>query len=65
MRIGMEIVAVVIAVVMLVSIPSATAGEPIEVMGIVAYENGTWVPDGWPGWTKNVNTTHGGESFYR
>ena len=59
MRIGMGIVAVVIAVAMLVSIPSATAGgEPIEVVGIVAYENGTWVPEGWDGWTKNVNRTY-------
>ena len=63
MRIGMGIMAVVIAVAMLVSIPSATAGEPIEVVGIVAYENGTWVPDGWPGWTKNVNRTYNPMSF--
>jgi hypothetical protein len=63
MRIGIGIVAVVIAIAMLVSIPSATAGEPIEVMGIVAYENGTWVPDGWPGWTKNVNRTYNAMSF--
>ena len=63
MRIGIGIVVVMIAVAMLVSIPSATAGEPIEVVGIVAYENGTWVPEGWDGWTKNVNRTYNPMSF--
>ena len=64
MRIGIGIVAVMIAVAMLVSIPSATAGEPKEVLGIVAYENGTWVPDGWTdGWAKNVNSSYNAAPF--
>ena len=64
MKIGIGIVAVMIAVAMLVSIPSATAGEPKEVLGIVAYENGTWVPDGWTdGWAKNVNSSYNAAPF--
>ena len=63
MRKSIGIAALVITVVMLVSVPSAIAGEPIEVLGIVAFENGTWVPDDWPGWSKNVNRTYNPAPF--
>ena len=62
MRRGRGIVAVVIAVLVAV-IPGATAGEPKEVLGIVAYENGTRVPDGWLGWAKNVNRSYNPAPF--
>ena len=61
MRIG--IVAFFIAIVMLATIQSATAGTEMTTMGTIKYENGTTCPYGWNVWVENMNASYGSEPW--
>ena len=63
MRMG--IVALVIAIAMLATIPSATAGTEMTTMGTIKYENDTTCPYGWNVWMENLNATYGAEPWHR
>ena len=61
MRIG--IVALVIAIVMLVTIQNAAAGVGMSTLGTIKYENGTTCPYGWNVWMENMNASYGSEPW--
>ena len=61
MRIG--IVALVIAIVMLVTIQNAAAGVGMSTLGTIKYENGTTCPYGWTVWMENMNASYGSEPW--
>ena len=61
MRIG--IVALVIAIVMLVTIQNAAAGVGMSTLGTIKYENGTTCSYGWTVWMENMNASYGSEPW--
>ena len=61
MRIG--IMALVIAIVMLVTIQNAAAGVGMSTLGTIKYENSTTCPYGWTAWMENMNASYGSEPW--
>ena len=55
--ISIGITGILMAMVMLAAVPTVSA-DAILVMGVVAYEDDTEVPDGWPGYVVNLNRSY-------
>ena len=63
MRIGIGIVGLIVVVMMLATVQSATAGQSMTAGGTVKYENGTTCPYGWDVQMENLNASYGSEPW--
>jgi len=54
---------IVVAMMLVAMVPTASAGQLLIVMGTVSYENEAWVPDGWQGYAWNLNQSYNHAPF--
>ena len=63
MRRSIGITGLIVVVMMLVTVQSATAGQSMTAGGTVKYENGTTCPYGWDVQMENLNASYGSEPW--
>jgi hypothetical protein len=63
MRIGIGTIGLIVVVMMLATVQSATAGQSMTAGGTVKYEDGTTCPYGWDVQMENLNASYGSEPW--